>query len=86
MEQTPRPMDDNFFHAAFGGSFLNHQFFIAAAAPVYPGAPLSMQAILDSGGQLALDPATGKIVHDGNITPIGGTDDSGSIRRDRVGS
>jgi phospholipase C len=24
---------DNFFHAAFGGSFLNHQFLISAAAP-----------------------------------------------------
>lgn len=66
-------IDDNFFHAAFGGSFLNHQFFIAAAAPVYPNAPTSMQAVLDSTGQLALNPTTGKIVHDGNITPIGGT-------------
>ncbi len=65
-------MDDNFFHAAFGGSFLNHQFFIAAAAPVYPNAPASLQATLDSTGQLALDPVTGRIVHDGTITPIGG--------------
>jgi phospholipase C len=65
-------IDDNFFHAAFGGSFLNHQFLVAAAAPVYPGAPASMQAVLDSTGQLALDPTTGKIVHDGNITPLGG--------------
>jgi acid phosphatase len=31
-----------------------------------------MQATLDASGQLALDPTTGKIVHDGNITPIGG--------------
>jgi phospholipase C len=65
-------MADNFFHAAFGGSFLNHQFLISAAAPVYPNAPLSMQAVLDTDGQLLVDPATGKIVHDGNITPIGG--------------
>jgi phospholipase C len=28
---------DNFFQAAFGGSFLNHQFLICACAPVYPG-------------------------------------------------
>src|SRR5215470_9982919 len=27
-------MCDNFFHAAFGGSFLNHQFLVAASAPV----------------------------------------------------
>jgi phospholipase C len=65
-------MADNFFHAAFGGSFLNHQFLIAAAAPVYPNAPASMQATLDTDGQLMVNPLTGKIVHDGNITPIGG--------------
>jgi phospholipase C len=65
-------MDDNFFHASFGGSFLNHQFLVAAAAPVYPNAPASMVATLGPDGQLALDPTTGKIVHDGNITPVGG--------------
>ena len=63
---------DNFFHAAFGGSFLNHQFLVAAAAPVYPNAPASMQATLDTDGQLLVDSTTGKIIHDGNITPIGG--------------
>jgi phospholipase C len=62
---------DNFFHAAFGGSFLNHQFLIAAAAPVYPHAPVDMQPTLDDSGQLALDATTGQIIHDGNITPIG---------------
>jgi phospholipase C len=65
-------MDDNFFHAAFGGSFLNHQFLIAAAAPVYPNAPASMQPTLDTDGQLLVNASTGRIVHDGNITPIGG--------------
>jgi phospholipase C len=65
-------MDDNFFHAAFGGSFLNHQFLVSAAAPVYQNAPAKMIANLDASGQLALDPTTGKIIHDGNITPIGG--------------
>jgi len=63
---------DNFFHAAFGGSCLNHQFLISAAAPVYPNAPAAMQAVLDTDGQLLVNPTTGKIVHDGNITPIGG--------------
>ena len=29
---------DNFFQAAFGGSFLNHQWLIAAATPVWSGA------------------------------------------------
>jgi phospholipase C len=68
-------MDDNFFHAAFGGSFLNHQFFVAAAAPVYANAAtLNPGAIatLAPDGSLALNPTTGKIVHDGSITPIGG--------------
>jgi phospholipase C len=27
---------DHFFHAAFGGSFLNHQFLVAARAPEWP--------------------------------------------------
>jgi len=35
---------DNFFHAAFGGSFLNHMWLIAAATPVFPNAPASMIA------------------------------------------
>ncbi|MEZ0059161.1 acid phosphatase [Bradyrhizobium elkanii] len=29
---------DSFFQGAFGGSFLNHQFFVAAAAPQFVGA------------------------------------------------
>jgi phospholipase C len=56
------------FHAAFGGSFLNHQFLIAAQAPVYPNAPSRFMPVLDANGHLALD-ANGHIVQDGNITP-----------------
>jgi phospholipase C len=41
---------DNFFQAAFGGSFLNHQFLIAAAPPQWPGAPATQHAILDANG------------------------------------
>jgi phospholipase C len=33
---------DHFFHAAFGGSFLNHQWLICACTPTYPDAPESM--------------------------------------------
>jgi phospholipase C len=61
-------MDDNFFHAAFGGSFLNHQFLIAAAAPVYANAPAATLPTLDANGHLALN-ASGKIIHDGKVTP-----------------
>ncbi len=63
-------MDDNCFQAAYGGSFLNHQFLVSAAAPVYHNAPSSLQPMLDANGQLALD-KNGKIIQDGNITPIG---------------
>src|SRR4029077_9742300 len=31
-------LQDNFFHAAFGGSFLNHQWLICACTPVYQNA------------------------------------------------
>ena len=41
---------DNFFQAAFGGSFLNHQWLIAAATPTWPGAPEAQHSILDSNG------------------------------------
>ncbi|HZL79028.1 MAG TPA: acid phosphatase, partial [Candidatus Limnocylindrales bacterium] len=70
-------MCDNFFHSAFGGSFLNHQFFIAAQAPVYPNAATLLPtgiAILNTNGVLLLTntPNAGRIFRDGNITPIGG--------------
>ena len=54
---------DNFFHAAFGGSFLNHFFLIAAAAPRFPNAPTSM---------IATPPdAAGTSVADKVVTPDG---------------
>jgi acid phosphatase len=44
---------------------------ICACAPAFPGAPSSAVATLDAGGKaLALD-GTGKIVHDGFVTPDG---------------
>jgi phospholipase C len=53
---------DHFFHSAFGSSFLNHQWLIAAATPVFPNAPASMKATLD---------ANGVMVKDGAVTPDG---------------
>src|SRR5690349_21744181 len=41
---------DDFFQAAFGGSFLNHQWLIAAATPTWPGIPSSQQSLVDSNG------------------------------------
>jgi acid phosphatase len=70
-------LDDDLFHSAFGGSFLNHQFLVAAQAPVFPDAatitPSSLPT-LDANGNLARN-AQGKIIHDGKITPINSTFD-----------
>jgi len=55
-------MADNFFHAAFGGSFLNHQWLICACTPVWPNAPASSVAKVD---------ANGVMVTDGAVTPDG---------------
>ena len=41
---------DDFFQAAFGGSFLNHQWLIAAATPTFPGATTGQHSILDANG------------------------------------
>ncbi len=61
---------DHFFHSAFGGSFLNHVWLIAAATPNFPDAPDSMKAILDPDGHLA--PGTdGGPPRDGPLTPDG---------------
>lgn len=53
---------DNFYHSAFGGSFLNHQWLIASASPVFPNAPSSIVAVLGPNGQ---------VVTDGQVTPDG---------------
>ncbi len=53
---------DRFFHAAFGGSFLNHIWLVAAASPTFPNAPATLVASED---------ANGKMVTDGTITPDG---------------
>ena len=55
-------MMDNFYHAAFGGSFLNHQFLICACAPKWSEAPANIVAQLDANGMLTKD---------GQVTPNG---------------
>ena len=39
-------MCDNFFHASFGGSFLNHQWLIAAQTPTFANAPTSVSGFV----------------------------------------
>src|SRR3954453_23548826 len=46
----PYAIADNFFQAAFGGSFLNHQWLVAAATPTWPGAPADQHSLVDSNG------------------------------------
>ncbi|MBB6112025.1 phospholipase C [Mucilaginibacter lappiensis] len=53
---------DHFFHSAFGGSFLNHQWLIAASSPLFPDAPTAIKAQLDT---------SGKLIRDGIVTPDG---------------
>src|SRR5690348_2009656 len=53
---------DNFFHAAFGGSLLNHLWLVCACTPRWPEAPPELRAQLD---------AAGRLVKDGEITPDG---------------
>ena len=48
-------ISDRFFQAAFGGSFLNHQWLVAAATPTFPGAPTDgsandLHSLVDSNG------------------------------------
>lgn len=53
---------DNFFHAAFGGSFLNHFWLICACTPRYENAPQTLRATLDG---------RGNFIKDGQVTPDG---------------
>lgn len=55
---------DNFFHSAFGGSFLNHIYMIAAAPPVFSNAP---DLIVAKGGIVSANGA----INDGLVTPDG---------------
>ncbi len=69
---------DNFFHSAYGGSYLNHQWLISAATNVYNNMPTSNNgniAYLDANGVFVLNAsgtAAGKYVRDGSITPVNG--------------
>src|SRR5258708_593721 len=48
---------DNFFHAAFGGSLLNHFWLICACTPRFDNAPPAIRAVLDEKGNLVKDGA-----------------------------
>jgi acid phosphatase len=43
---------DHFFQAAFGGSYLNHQYLIAAQPPLWVNAPENEHSVLDTQGMV----------------------------------
>ncbi len=53
---------DNFFHAAYGGSFINHFWLVCACTPRFPNAPAAIVAKLG---------ADGVMTQDGQVTPDG---------------
>ena len=55
-------MADNFFYAAYGGSFLNHFWLVCACTPQFPNASASIKAQLDTNGMMTKD---------GAVTPDG---------------
>src|SRR5207249_450379 len=65
-EASRYALADNFFMAAYGGSFLNHQWLICACTPVFPNAPR------DGSGddQHTVLDANGLPVKDGALTTV----------------
>jgi len=64
---------DDFFQAAFGGSFLNHQYLIAAQAPTDANAPANQHSIVDTAGfprnnYPLYKPLAGQSYRDGDFT------------------
>ena len=69
---------DNFFMAAFGGSYLNHHWLVCACTPQDPAAPAQLRAQVDERGQLKRRPESPTSamqgppqVFDGALTPDG---------------
>jgi acid phosphatase len=58
---------DHFFMAAYGGSFLNHQWLICACTPRDAGAPQSVRPRLDERGDLVKTPGSPASVRDGPV-------------------
>jgi phospholipase C len=54
-------LGDNYFHGAFGGSFLNHFWLVCACTPVFPNPPDDLVAKRDGS----------KLLRDGAVTPDG---------------
>jgi acid phosphatase len=81
---------DNFFQGAFGGSFLNHQWLIAAAAPICDGAHScpagAAHSVLDTNGfpQASYPPASNRPPGTGPLYVSPGTNPPGTSLVDAV--
>jgi acid phosphatase len=56
---------DRFFQSAFGGSFLNHQYLIAAACPTWTGAPPNQTSSLASTDTMTSGSQSNVVTSDG---------------------
>jgi acid phosphatase len=63
---------DNFFMAAFGGSYLNHQWLICACTPRDANAPDNLRAHVDAKGWLARKPDSPASALQGDLVLFGG--------------
>lgn len=64
---------DHFFMAAFGGSYLNHQWLVCACTPEHRDAPASMRPQLQADGTLKKRPESPASVMDGPAQVFDGT-------------
>jgi phospholipase C len=63
---------DHFFMAAFGGSYLNHQWLVCACTPMDPNAPPSARAQLEPDGRLKKKPGSPASVLQGPVEVFDG--------------
>jgi acid phosphatase len=63
---------DHYFMAAYGGSFLNHQWLVCACTPVDGDAPDAARAQLDAQGRLKKKPGSPASVMDGPVELLDG--------------
>lgn len=66
---------DRFFHSAFGGSFLNHQWLVSARTPKWPNPPAAVRAVVDADGMPGTYPgylmyksSSAKALRDGQVS------------------
>jgi phospholipase C len=84
LNQTGAPhyvIADHFFEGAFGGSFLNHQFLVAARAPLWEGGALADGSTNDLHSIVGTDghPNNTYLLHSGPVYPAAGGVKDGAL-------